>query len=382
MGASEPDPPSQPQMRNTNSDQPSESFSYEHWRKLQNRVAQRRYRDKLKRRIDVEDDPEDRPCQEHTRLGFNLRQQCSAEWRAPSGEQSSTKAKVSRYGGPEWRYSSQAFSNTNRGGPATDCTRELQDLSSQDETGHAGRRAGNVLSLARLLSEDPGCPQTTTGPGSGFQCSNHHENHGLPTHRARTWSNCSSKQQPSSSSYQEKLTTKANKRFSDLSQLYKVGVELDMIHYDEGFIQDLSTVKERFRQLADPGLIDLDQGNDDDTDQSRARPGENFAAAPHRNRCIAESQRQHLETNPPSPDPRDLTTKATYRESNLDRYRQDMHRNQGNSRVSTGHSSPRWTPSTIPESSEGSSLRTPSGLRRMQEYKADNSHEAGSRHEN
>lgn len=44
MGASEPDPPSQPQMRNTNSGQPSESFSYEHRRKLQNRLAQRRYR--------------------------------------------------------------------------------------------------------------------------------------------------------------------------------------------------------------------------------------------------------------------------------------------------------------------------------------------------
>ncbi|EXL91378.1 hypothetical protein FOIG_15416 [Fusarium odoratissimum NRRL 54006] len=376
MGASEPDPPSQPQMRNTNSDQPSESFSYEHWRKLQNRVAQRRYRA-------LASTSDNNVLQNGVHLAANSQAQ-KQKCRATADQNGVIGAQV-----PPQRHlprrtlsSSQAFSNTNRGGPATDCTRELQDLSSQDETGHAGRRAGNVLSLARLLSEDPGCPQTTTGPGSGFQCSNHHENHGLPTHRARTWSNCSSKQQPSSSSYQEKLTTKANKRFSDLSQLYKVGVELDMIHYDEGFIQDLSTVKERFRQLADPGLIDLDQGNDDDTDQSRARPGENFAAAPHRNRCIAESQRQHLETNPPSPDPRDLTTKATYRESNLDRYRQDMHRNQGNSRVSTGHSSPRWTPSTIPESSEGSSLRTPSGLRRMQEYKADNSHEAGSRHEN
>lgn len=277
--------------------------------------------------------------------------------------------------------SSGNSSNTNCDGSTADGTRGMQDLSPQRGTGQTGRRAGNITTLRKLLSEDPSCSQKTTGPVLVFQSSNHQENHTHPRHRSRTWSIGSSKQHPSSISYQEKLTNKANKLFSDLSQLYKFGVELDMIHYDEEFLQDLSTVKDRFRQLVDPGLADLDHGSDDDTDQCRTKLVQHFDAHLYKSKLITERQPQHLEIGRPNPDPRDSTTKATFTESDFDRYRHDIRHGQGNSRVSTSHSSPRWTPPILPESAGGASLRSPAGLKRMHEHRLDNSYKAGSRHE-
>ncbi|CAF3522674.1 unnamed protein product [Fusarium graminearum] len=470
MDASEPDPPSQPHMRNTNSGQPSESFSYEHRRKLQNRLAQRRYRSKLKSRIDVGDEADDDPCQEHTlasqerntpvllgaedialescmNITDDLLQAYQGDWdtaecfddmdnftetmqcnqdlmtyqeqgqlnnnpnalvspsdnnvlqngvhltahnqaqrhkcRVTADQNSVTGAEVpyQRHLPERTVSSSGNSSNTNCDGSTADGTRGMQDLSPQRGTGQTGRRAGNIATLKKLLSEDPSCSQKTTGPVLVFQSSNHQENHTHPRHRSRTWSIGSSKQ-PSSISYQEKLTTKANKLFSDLSQLYKFGVELDMIHYDEEFLQDLSTVKDRFRQLVDPGLADLDHGCDDDTDQCRAKPVQHFDAHLYKSRRITERQHQQLEIDRPNPDPRDSTTKATFTESDFDRYRHDIPHGQGNSRVSTGHSSPRWTPPILPGSTGGSSLRSPAGLKRMHEYRPDNRYKAGSRHEN
>ncbi|KAF4345874.1 hypothetical protein FBEOM_165 [Fusarium beomiforme] len=159
--------------------------------------------------------------------------------------------------------SSRAFSRNNRGGCASDCARERHDLDLQHEMSIPQRRARNYPSLEKPFFEDLNHPERTTRPGSKFQCSDGHEDRNPSSHRARTWSNSSCKEHPSLSTYQEKLTMRANNLFSDLSQLYKFGVDLDMIQYDERFVHDLSTIKERFKKLSHSGRMDIDQGSDE-----------------------------------------------------------------------------------------------------------------------
>lgn len=56
--------------------------------------------------------------------------------------------------------------------------------------------------------------------------------------------------------YARRLNNKADDLFSELGQLYKVGVDLEMLQYDETFIDDLSVMKDRFFDLSDPNTME------------------------------------------------------------------------------------------------------------------------------
>ncbi|KAF5565481.1 hypothetical protein FPHYL_4174 [Fusarium phyllophilum] len=277
--------------------------------------------------------------------------------------------------------SSRSFSNPNGDGYAPDCTRGPYDLGSPEEAGHPRRRSRNCPSLGLPSSEDIGRPEGTIDIGSRSQYFEHHKNGNASRHRTRTSSISSSKEHPSMFSYKEKLLTRGNKLFSDLSQLYKFGVELDMIQFDERFTEDLATIKARFEELSDLSRMDINENCNEYSDRNRANLGQNVNASFSNDRRLTEAHRHHPEINPSNLTSRAATANVIYQENNSSRYRQDVPQGQGISRPPIRHTSPRLTTSMINESEGGSSFEMSRGIRRMQEYRQENGRQAGHRRE-
>ncbi|KAF5682460.1 hypothetical protein FCIRC_5014 [Fusarium circinatum] len=72
--------------------------------------------------------------------------------------------------------SSRSFSNSNRDGYATDCTREPYDFGSPDDAGHPRRRSRNCPSLELPFSKEIGSPEAAVDTGSRSQYFKHHKN--------------------------------------------------------------------------------------------------------------------------------------------------------------------------------------------------------------
>ncbi|KAF5235121.1 hypothetical protein FANTH_11818 [Fusarium anthophilum] len=208
--------------------------------------------------------------------------------------------------------SSRSFSNPNRDGYATDCTREPYDFGSSDDAGHPRRRSRNCPSLGLPFSEEIGRPETAVDTGSRSQYFEHHKNGNPSRHRARRSSVSSSKEHPYMFSYQERLTTRANKLFSDLLQLYKFGLELDMIQYDESFMEDLTAIKARFEELSDMSRMDMNRNCNECSDRNRAYVGQNVNASFSKDRRLTETHRHHPEISPSPLTSRPATASIIY----------------------------------------------------------------------